>query len=231
MSVKLDGTTNWLRRLATTVLDYNSSYTFMGWLWLDNATGYKGIANIFGDINNEDALALNGASPNKFAEEEQEASVYNISAAGTTTAVVSTWYHVALVRSGNDLRIDLGTEAVEDAQEVTATGAPAGRAASVSMVLGAWADQAQLVNGRLYHWAAWQSALTLEQINANRMIWPPTQASPWAYWELAVHTDLTDSSGNARHWTGVGTLATEANPNLAGGPASAHFEFRVPRGR
>jgi len=216
MSVQFDGSTSYLIRDAVTVLDYNSNYTILGKVYADQVTVYEVLSLIGHAVggSDDDAIVIAHTSA-RLGGEEQLAGVYSTND-GTSVIATATWYHVALVRSGNNLLIYL-----DGTLETTVTGGNhASRPASDRMVLGAWLTASDKFTGRLFHWAAWQSALTQTEVNTEKTSWPPAKASPWAYWPLSVHTDLTDGSGNARHWTGNGTLSTAGDPPGGGGGGS-----------
>lgn len=126
-----------------------------------------------------------------------------------------TFYYITLQRSGNTLKLY-----VDGVLALSLTIAVAGRAAAASMELGNRFNGSQFVDGRFAYSRIHSSALTAGEILAERTAAVPVLAA-WANCPMTLHTDLTDTTGNGRGFTAIGTLSTEADPPavvLGGGP-------------
>ncbi|MGB3443905.1 MAG: LamG-like jellyroll fold domain-containing protein [Actinophytocola sp.] len=139
---------------------------------------------------------------------------------GTLTSatgfVVGQWRKVAISCTGTSGAVYVAAPA--GVTEVD-TGTVAGVAAPNAVTLAgrATADSSEWWNGRLAHVRVWTVALSQAEIEAEWASATPVRTSGlWAAWPLAVHTDLTDVSGNGRHLTAGSTATTtEADPPIA----------------
>lgn len=214
MSVRFDAAADGLVR-TTGLLDYNSPYTFMAWVYVMGQTDWSTVLALgeSGATENYDQCGF-GQTTVRFSSEAARASTYD----GTFDATVRSlgaWYHVAIVRSSVTAftgYLNAGSLATISRTTLNVTT----RTAIARMNIGhriSSGSPIQAFNGRVYNAKAWSAALTPDEIALEMLTRPPTrQANLWAWWPLTVHTDLTDQSGNGRDWTAEGTLTTEADP-------------------
>lgn len=216
MAIRGDATTDRLLRTGT-MLDYNSAYTWMGWIYLTsdlNAIGKMFSLNTNGTTNNNEDLGT-----------ESDGTTLRVRAndGGTAVAVtgtnlsVSTWYHVALVReSATSLKAYLN-----GALDITNTKNITGRTAVTRMeAFAVTTANSNRQDMRVQALKAWQQALTLAEIaNEMKLVRPIRSSDVWGWWPCLPGTTerLKDYSGNGRDWTEGGTLTDEDPPGISWG--------------
>jgi hypothetical protein len=122
---------------------------------------------------------------------------------------IATWHHVALVRTATPQWLSY-IDGVLDST-LTAWDTPSPASDVIRVGLNNIATERH--DGRVEAMKLWTAQLTAPEILAEMARYDPVvTANNWAWWPLTAHTDVTDHSVNARHWTANGTLTTEAGP-------------------
>lgn len=205
-AVRFDASGDYLRK-TTSLLDYNSAYTFCFWVYLASNTGsgYQALLTISAGGSAYDELFIDGSRV--LSLEVGNGSSTKVTGA---TLALSTWYHVTVVRESNaSIKVYLDGSSTPT---ITNTLSVSGRTAASNLsfstnAFSEWAD------ARIAYARAWASALTTTELAAEKNSATAVKASPWAVWSL--QTNGTDSSGNSRDLTAGGTLTySEAGPDL-----------------
>lgn len=201
MSVQFDGDPdNYLTRTAS-MPDYNSAFTWAGWVKPEFEFGFESYFYVGTDDDSDYFGQLLGAF---YLEVYLNGSQGNDDG---TAFSVDTWYHLAMVREDNEnLRLYLNGSADAAVLGVSVSG----RTAPSLMHIGQWGTALDgPFIGEVEDVRLWTSALTGGQLLTESQSQTPVITSGlWASWPLLVHTDVNDSSGNGRHWTVQGTLTT-----------------------
>lgn len=134
--------------------------------------------------------------------------------AGSTTFTANTDYVIAVHRTTNTVVAYLGTSGTAEA---TATISTAGRATTILENIGLESASGAPANAAINYEFCYQATVARSVTIADATSATATGASPYRQCVLTSSADLTDSSGNGRNWTAVGTLSTEANPPARGG--------------
>lgn len=227
MSVRFDAASDRLLR-TTDLLDYNSPYTLMFWVYL--AADQDAItvpAAMFRDTGNVDDIRT--LADGVTIGVRSRALGVGGTISGSALAL-NTWYHLAMVReSATSLKLY-----VDGVLDATATQSISGRNTILRMELGA-ESSADIgpMNGRVAGIKAWSVGLTQPQVANERFTLIPRRlANPYAWWPCfpGITDRLRDYSGNGRNWTEGGTLTDEAGPPVAWGlsaPSQPVFSFSV----
>lgn len=222
MSTRLtSASSEWLGRTSD-VIDYNSPYTIMAWVYFVTLPG--GLKTVFNLGNTTtgltfDLLQVGGSN-------EIRCASFNGGGATDTGATLSTatWYHLTFRRSSTtSLQVYLnGVFNVED------TGSVVGRPAVANLVIGRTdisGFAGEYNDMRVAGIKAWTAALTTTEAAAEMPHYSPVRtANLYGWWPAQVHTDLTDKSGNGRTFTGNNTPSTEADPPGVTS-ASSHSQY------
>lgn len=221
MAVRFDAAADRLARTSG-VIDYNASYTIMGWFMI--VTDTNNYANIFAlsdnSSNNSDFLTTN-SDGTTFAVGRTSGGAGSFTINAGTALSLNTWYHGALVRdtgAGNLYAYLNGT------LDATNSSSIASRAASTRTECGgATTGNLSPFNGRMYAVKAWQAALTAAEIrNEMNLIRPARFANIHLWTPLLAGSGerVRDYSGAGRDWTEGGTLTDEAPPPVSWGGRS-----------
>jgi hypothetical protein len=212
MAVRFNGSNTYLH--LGSAPNYNSAYTVAFWYYhaqLVPADTWR-TAFGFGNSTDSQAMELTQIDPDEHLDSWISWSPGQFQGnAGTTALQLGEWYHVTMVRSSTtNLQFYLNG-ASETTNNFNVTQRPSSNVTEIGRTTG----DGEWANCRIAHVKVWTSNLTGAQIAAEMdSATPVVTSNLWAYWPLASHTDLTDASGNGRHLTGNGTLATEDGPPL-----------------
>lgn len=208
MAVRFDAATD---RISYTASSPPATFTITAWAYLSVDTNTNAIiARLWDAAAGNVAIwrtAVDGTGgPTYFS------SAGTIS--NTTGFVVGEWRKVAITRTGASAQtlVATPTGSTEVDSGAASTAIPAG----ITLAARHPDDGAQPWNGRLAHMRIWSAVLSQAEIEAEWASPTPVRTSGlWAAWPLAVHTDLTDTSGNGRHLVaGSTSTTTEAGPPL-----------------
>jgi hypothetical protein len=208
VSVNLNNTGT-QRAQRTTTPNYNSAYTLLLWVQVDDYNNARIVFKTRVDDSNYDQVYVGGNR--KFhcngvsggTDQHQGDSDYMTS--------IGTWAAYALVRtSATELRQYAGPNPDALVETIHGGATIAGRAAAVELNLGSSgvdADDLGL-SGRVAGARMYASALTQAQIATELKSAQPVLAGSWGSWRLGSVTEITDDSGNARPLTLNGTPTT-----------------------
>lgn len=207
MGVRFDTLGDFLNRVASTPPN-NAAFTFMGWFYISVDLAANGTFMFLGDATTVNATAgvdtSGGGTP--------AYRLVDTDFGGVTTSsliAVGAWHHVAWVRTAGAVH----TLYIDGVLEPNTNGATTTLAAASPELRIGDNVTSDRYNGRVEAAKFWTAALTQPQIAAEMARYDPVvTANNWAWWPLTAHTDLTDHSVNVRHFTGNGTLSTEAGP-------------------
>lgn len=219
MAIRFDAAADRIVRTSSP-LDYNGSYTWMGWFYIttdtnDYTTFFSFNRNDSTNLYSEDWLGTgsNGTLLQLYVAPDGSSPV---SVDGSDLSV-ATWYHLAMVReSATSCRAYVnGVATLQHTQNI------AGRSAVVRMESGGcYTANQQSLNGRTAYQKIWSAALTAAEIAAEmNTVRPQRFADLWLWTPLFGSGDLVDYSGNGRAWTAGGTLTTEDGPPVSWGAA------------
>jgi hypothetical protein len=194
-------------------LSANQDLTFMWWINWRAAIGSGGFGIVF-------ELAL--SSPSRYIDVGQNNSkIYLEGWNGTDSPVAEAptgitnnkWWHYVLRKTGTSWTVHVSDEA----------GATYDLELGPSITLDLSAvtfNQLDLqgADDRVTALKGWTRYLSDAEVRIERDRYHVCSSSDlWINTELQVHTDLTDSSGNGRHWSATGTLATITGPTIGNG--------------
>lgn len=206
MSVRFDAAADRLLR-TTDLLDYNSPYTLMFWVYLvadQNAITIP--AALFRDAGNVDDIRT--LADGTTIGIRSRALGVGGTISGSVLAL-NTWYHLAMVReSATSLKLY-----VNGVLDATATQSISGRNAILRMELGAESSSnTGPMDGRVMGIKAWSVSKTAAEIaNEMRTIKPKSTANLYGWWSAGIGQRSRDLSGYGRDFTEVGTLTDEAD--------------------
>lgn len=196
--------------LTTGLWNYNSAYTWMGWVYVVSKSG-AGYENIYirhgGGSQGEQLYLSSGGTWAIYC-----ANVSHSDVNGSTPST-GTWYHVAVVRdSATSLKLYVNGSATAD---ITNTQSVTGRTDTTPKYELGVNSYGEWCNMRLAFARLWTSALTNAEINTEMAATVAAKASEWGDWPL--QTDDDDDSGSARNLTPIGTITySEAGPDIGG---------------
>lgn len=214
LALRFDGNSSNALRISSGTFDYNSVYTCMAYVRMVTDTNAN--ATIF-VVSNQDA------SPDAdFLQTGADGTALYVSGcingacsnSSTFTLVIDTWYHVAIVRSGvADLALWINGNLIS-----TSTQNITGRSAQTDINIGrthcCGGFTGEAWNGRIAADKCWNSAFNEAQIEAEMNNYDAiTTSNLWGEWYLL--SNGTDSSGNGRNFTVIGTLNVEAGPPIS----------------
>lgn len=203
MAIKVSVTPAYLTR-ASGVLPQNDDYTWMFWMKTPAIMQPSALAALGGSDGD-------GVDIGNYLVDVHAVSVHIYAPINHLSH--DAWYHFALVRSGNVLKIYVGGVLFASiTQSIT------GRASATQQRLGA-AHNAGLflpINAELIYNREWTVALSAGQIQAEANAGSAVVTSGlWADHPLTDENTLTDASGNGRHWTASGTfVGSTASPPI-----------------
>ena len=203
MAIKVSATPAYLTR-ASGVLPQNADYTWMFWMRTPHIMQPSALAALGG--SDGDGVDIGNYLVDVHA---MSAHIYAL----INHLNQNAWYHFALVRSSNVLKIY-----VDGVLFASITQSISGRASATQQRLGA-AHNAGLflpVNAELIYNREWTVALSAGQIQAEANAGSAvTTTGLWADHPLTDENTLTDASGNGRHWTATGTfVGSTASPPI-----------------
>ena len=203
MAIKVSATPAYLTR-ASGVLPQNADYTWMFWMRTPHIMQPSALAALGG--SDGDGVDIGNYLVDVHA---MSAHIYAL----INHLNQNAWYHFALVRSSNVLKIY-----VDGVLFASITQSISGRASATQQRLGA-AHNAGLflpVDAELIYNREWTVALSAGQIQAEANAGSAvTTTGLWADHPLTDENTLTDASGNGRHWTATGTfVGSTASPPI-----------------
>jgi Concanavalin A-like lectin/glucanases superfamily len=197
----------------TDLLDYNSTYTWMGWFRFDSMENYGTPLMLWaGSYQNQDTIQRSGTTGNYTLEVWSGGG--GIGAPGGPIPIVNgVWQHLAIVRESSTL-----CKAYFDGVlGLTHTGNIAGRTAITGMRTGVTSVN---WDGASYAQKAWTVALSLEQIQSEQWtVRPHLPFGLYGWWPFlpGATERLRDFGGANRPWSAVGTVADTDPPPVAWG--------------
>jgi hypothetical protein len=198
-------------------LDYNADYTVCGWVKFNQLLATGTVLMLFGvDQQNTDTVYLSASLPRLVIFEIDNGVTTINGAGGAATLQLGVWYFVALVRSGNVLRLYRGTPAsIAQDGSAAGTGSPGTRTqAATGLRMGSNQVLTESESAEHGGWRAYTRALTAAelQLEAGESL-ANSLASLWADWPLSNKDRLVDRSGNGRDLSALnGPLTTGAAP-------------------
>lgn len=215
MAIRFDAAADRLLRTSG-LLDYQSAYTWMAWVYLVSDLNDYGIfyfVNRNTNLNSYDLFGLDVDGTTLFCIASNAAGTFGLQTGGALST--GTWYHVALVRSSTtalDMYLNGAASGSTNTQDIS------GRSAPTREEIGAGTTtNASRVNARVAAEKVWTAALTATEIAQElNCIRPARFANLWRWAPLiGSASDIADYSGNARDWTASGTLTTEDGPPVS----------------
>lgn len=212
MAVRFDNVADSLARTSD-LLNYNSTYTFMFWVYLASDT------NAFSTFFE---ISQGGYAPSDWIGTDSNGTtlqLYCQGAGGTSGTVngsalsINTWYHITIVRESQTSF----KAYVNGVLDITNTADMTGRTAATEMRFASIAsgDRGDI---RVFDTKAWSTVLSVPEIFAEMQnIQLQRFDSVYGWW---VHNAgsgerVDDYSGNGRDWTEAGTLTDEDNAPVA----------------
>jgi hypothetical protein len=195
-------------RITSSLPDYNSAWTWCGWVYIASNTGagYQAIFTFSGGGSAYDELFINASA----------ALAMEVGNGASTTTTGSTlsvgqWYHISIVRESNaSIKVYVNASATADS---TNTRSVSGRTAAgnLSLATNAFSEWADM---RVAYARMWTAALSTSELAAEKNSATAVRSTAlWASWPLQA--DPNDTSGNARNFTAGGTLTySESGPTL-----------------
>lgn len=209
MSVRFDAAADRLLR-TTDLLDYNSPYTWMAWVYLVSDLNTVSTFFVSGDdtVNNYDRITTTPDGVSLRLAVIVGGTLTNIDGVSLTVGI---WSHLTIVReSATSIKMYLnGTLAGTNTRAIT------GRTAATRMEHGAYRSANTLrSDSRVAYIKAWSAALTLLEVQAEKDVAGAVRtANLYGEWKTPIGSDrVADTSGNGRNWTESGTLTDEAQP-------------------
>lgn len=203
----------YLTRTSAPLVDFNADYTFTGWIRFATVSADQIILMMVdgGDDGSHDIMSV--TSGNRFRLSSRT-SWSGVQTDGTSiTVAAGQWYHVAVVRSGDDVMLY-----VDGVLEVTVTHSTAGRGTSDRQVLGAgyFGSATAFTDCRLWGWNQWNVQLDATEVateaaaeQANAVLTTGRVSA----WDFDGANRSNDDVGTA-DWTEVGSPTNEADPGF-----------------
>jgi hypothetical protein len=219
-------TANRAHRTAS-VLDYNSSYTVTQWVYLratDDARTFFTIRNTDNDVFKHLDSALQVWTDARGARTTD----YTTVSTSNVTVTTGVWYFCATVYSGNTVSFYMGTES-SDAVLIGSTSQDvSSRPASQSIIIGGRdTGNYNAMDGAQEAVKVWTRALSDVEIVAEQYTrTAQSTTNLWAEWKLV--DALTDTSGNSRDLSAIGSTAYESGPSITDGGGAASQDVDVP---
>lgn len=215
MAVRFDASGDYLGS-TTNLLDYNSNYTVMGWVYISTDTNADAtVFNLFGNTSNYDYIAMDvdGVTLDTYVV---VGGAFTQSTG--TTLSTGTWYHIAAVRSSTTLL----TVYLNGVSDQTNTRDVTSRSAISAYTVGHWDVSFPLrFDGRVHSIKYWDTDLTAAEVqNEMYVISPRTKISNLNRWTPCwpgATERLQDYSPNRTNWTANGTLTDEDPPPVGYG--------------
>lgn len=195
------------------VVDYTADYTLMCWWRTPDAS------------LNQIVMAVEAADSSEFdawyVTTAGHVAVYTgpVNEIGSTTLVADTWYHLAFVRSGTDLRAYVNG-VLEVSGSHDHSGDPDSELLSLGLYLGG--SGSALADARFAACKASARAMSAAEIQSeSRQIRPVSALALVGWWPFASGNDsvrLVDWSGRGHTWVdSVGAVTTEPDPPIGWG--------------
>lgn len=212
MAVRFDAAADRLLRTAT-VYDFDTNFSWMGWIYVVNMPAAGNYATIFSINDNstlEDSLYIKCTAGTTYRLVAGTSAGSYEETVGTTDLSANTWYHVALVRNNTTTLLAY----LNGALEVTESHTAVARILPTRMEMGGRlsTDQAPFDGRIAFARLASTNRNAVEILNEYRSFAPRRASSLWHWTPLLVGARTADRSGNGREWTEGGTLADEDDP-------------------
>lgn len=175
-----------------------TAYTAMVWVRFDAVNAWQAIISLYADGSNYDTLEANDSDRWDPYRDGQGQYI------GSPQPAINTWYHVALVGTSTQLLFYLdGT--------LTATISRSQGGGTPDIFFGAWGPASDLLDGKLTYARMWVgTALSAAQIAAERTK-DTAQLTTNLYGDWKLTANTTDSSGNGRNLTAIGTVTYDSD--------------------
>lgn len=222
----------YLTRTSAPLVDFNSDYTFTGWIRFATVSADMIILMMVdgGDDGSHDIMSVTSGNRWRLSSRTSWSGVQTDGAVLTVSA--GTWYHVAVVRSGDDVMLY-----VDGVLEVTVNHSTAGRGTSDRQVLGAgyFGSATAFVDGRLWGWNQWSLQLDATEVATEAAAEQADAVQTTGLvsaWDFDGASRSNDDVGTA-DWTEVGSPTDEADPGFTSSsfaPIAAHHR-KMQRGQ
>jgi hypothetical protein len=224
MAVRFDASADYYSRTSGTVVDANSSYTWMAWV-RRSGSGFSAIWSASPASGTEvDYVGWN--SSNQFYSYVEAPGGFTEGTGSTLT--VDTWYHLCCVRSSTTLL----TGYLDGVSDWTNGRDLSTRASITRNFIATYNAGSDPANARVYAIKAWSAALSSQEILVERQIIRPMRTNGLVYWNPCFAGSperARDYSGGGLNWTENGTLTDEDPPPVSFGSQSIVYPF-VPAG-
>ncbi len=215
MAVRFDAAADRLVRTSD-VLNHNSPYTFMEWVYLTSAAAGT-FPTLFcdgtDDVNDYDVDQCYVRATSMVWRAYVDLGGASTYVSSSIPATVGRWYHIALVRaSATSLALYVNGQApVVNTRNIT------GRTTATRLEIGGdTSSDLNPLDGRVAAVKIWTTALTPAEIWQEMQCADPVTRLGQIYGGYRTPPGLgnrsRDYSGRGRHWTEVGTLTDEAPP-------------------
>ena len=217
MSVRLDSTLSGILRLTASP---DVPFTLMGWFYIHTLPVANGV--LLGHWN--------GGTLKILSTGVLQLRTSGGTGDGSATLSTGTWYHLTLTRAAPNADTGLFHVHIDGSATPDIVRSDYHQDGDLIQFSDYW-DGTNLADISLAKARLWASVLDDAEIAAEYASATPVKASPWATWPLAVHTDITDDSGNGRNLTSGGTISTNADNPTFGAAAQPSDSRQLPRGR
>ena len=213
MAMRVSASTEYLSRVTSGLLDFNSAYTWMFWFQMVVDTAATSDLGGIYSTGTGDADYLRHSSARALT------SRISVGAASTavngSTLAVGTWYHIAMVRASATSHLTY----LNGVLDITNTRDITGRAAVTQVRLGRVTGTA-VANARYAYHKAWQTNLSADQILLEMNVIRPVETAAYYWlpiWPNGSSEQGKDYSGNGRDFTVNGTIVDEDAPPVSYG--------------
>lgn len=214
----------------TNLIDYNSAYTVMAWLYFDSFSDYAHFwaaiagAEGVGDYNNSDFMGHDNSNPGLSRMGAAIGGSFTFPTGAAFSA--TTWVHLTLTReSVTSLKLYInaaGTPAITDTLDIT------GRTAVGTEII-ARLNAGYGLKGRIACLKQWSVALTTTEIATEKdKAYAVKTASLHEVWNFTADANRYVGAENGYTWTTNGSMTDETGPDLeeaGGGTANPWYYY------
>ena len=206
--------------LTSSVIDYNSTYAWGGWIQpVVDTNANSQIFSISDATANNADIVLFGADGTTLAIRCVVATLVT-EVTGTNVTVGADYYLLVVRESVTSIKLYIGTPTTALTLDITNTRDVTLRLAPTLMRIGASGSNSQRFDGHVSNWKAWTESKTLAEAQLEQFTTIPKSFSNlWGYWPMIATTPerARDYSGNGRNWTEDGTITDEDGPGISFG--------------